>query len=171
MAERRVRILFVCLGNICRSPTAEGVMRAQVADAGLAERFEIDSAGTGGWHVGHPPDERATSAAARRGIALEGAARRVTPADLATYDRVIAMDSENLVDLQRMATGPEHEAILTLLRSHDEVASENGELDVPDPYYGGEHGFEHVLDVVEAGCRGLLRTITRQHMISSDGNS
>jgi low molecular weight protein-tyrosine phosphatase len=171
MTERPVRILFVCLGNICRSPTAEGVMRAQVADAGLSERFEIDSAGTGGWHVGHPPDERATAAAARRGISLDGAARRVTPADLATFDHVIAMDSENLADLQRMASGEQHEAVLTLLRSHDETASERGELDVPDPYFGGEHGFEHVLDVVEAGCRGLLRAITRQHMIGSDGNS
>lgn len=145
-------------------------MKAQVADAGLSERFEIDSAGTGGWHVGHPPDERATAAAARRGIALGGAARRVIPADLASCDHVIAMDSENLADLQRMSTGHEGEARLTLLRSHDEAASQGGELDVPDPYFGGEHGFEHVLDVVEAGCRGLLRTITRQHMIGGDGN-
>ncbi len=165
-----VRVLFVCLGNICRSPTAEGVMRALAAEAGVDHRLEIDSAGTGSWHVGHPPDDRAAAAAARRGIELAGAARRVEPSDLDRFDLVIAMDRDNLAELERMA-GDGTQEKLALLRQFDEAAAAAGELEVPDPYYGGEDGFDLVLDVVTAGCRGLLLEIAEQHMIDADGNA
>jgi protein-tyrosine phosphatase len=143
-----VRLLFVCLGNICRSPTAEGVMRHLVREAGLEDRIEIDSAGTGGWHVGEPPDERATEAAARRGIALDGAARRFSIEDFDRFDLILAMDSENLRDLRALAPDDEARAKVRLLRGAD--------LDVPDPYYGGPDGFDEVLDQVEEACRRLL---------------
>jgi protein-tyrosine phosphatase len=140
-----MRILFVCMGNICRSPTAEGVMRRLIADAGLD--IEVDSAGTGGWHTGEPPDERATLAAQRRGVTLEGAARQVRPADFRRFDMLIAMDRRNLRELLDLAPDDESAAKVRLL-----VA----DADVPDPYYGGDRGFENVLDMVEAACRELL---------------
>jgi protein-tyrosine phosphatase len=146
-----VRILFVCLGNICRSPTAEGVMRDLIRREGLQDEIEVDSAGTGGWHVGSPPDERSTAAAAARNIVLDGAARQVGPADFDDFDLLVAMDRENLANLRRMAPDDEARARVRLLL-------ENGQ-DVPDPYYGGEDGFDHVLDLVEAACRGLLEDV------------
>ena len=151
-----MRILFVCMGNICRSPTAEGVMRRLVRDAGLEESIEIDSAGTGGWHAGEPPDERATLAARRRGVRLEGAARQVRPADFGEFDLLIAMDRANLGEL--LAVAPDEEAAekVRLLREFDPASAGAPDLDVPDPYYGGDRGFEAVLDMVEAACRGLL---------------
>jgi protein-tyrosine phosphatase len=164
MAEQRVRVLFVCLGNICRSPTAEGVMRGLVEEAGLGSRIEVESAGTGDWHVGEGPDERATAAAARRGITLGGSARRVAHADLESYDYVIAMDRDNLAELRRLASEPHHEEKLGLLREHDENATAAGELEVPDPYFGGADGFEIVLDAVEAACRGLLARIAEERI-------
>jgi low molecular weight protein-tyrosine phosphatase len=151
-----VRILFVCMGNICRSPTAEGVMRRLVADAGLDGAVEIESAGTGGWHAGEPPDARATAAAARRGIALAGAARQVTEEDLERFDLVLAMDRENLRELRAIARGSRERAKLRLLREFDPRSAGGEDLDVPDPYYGGSRGFDTVLDLVGAACRGLL---------------
>jgi protein-tyrosine phosphatase len=153
------RVLFVCLGNICRSPTAEAVMRGLVAERGLDSQVEVDSAGTGSWHIGNPPDHRATEAAASRGVELGGAARQVSQADLEAFDWVIAMDRENLEDLRALRTGAEGEAEPALLRSFDPDAVAAGDLDVPDPYYGGSEGFEIVLDVVERGCDGLLAEI------------
>jgi protein-tyrosine phosphatase len=127
-----MRILFVCMGNICRSPTAEGVMRRLLEEEGLADRVEIESAGTGGWHVGEPPDERATLAARRRGVTLDGAARQVRPSDFRDFDLVIAMDRSNLREL--LALAPEEDAAekVRLLREFDPASS--GDLDVPDPY-------------------------------------
>ena len=147
-----MRILFVCMGNICRSPTAEGVMRRLLEDEGLD--IEIDSAGTGGWHAGEPPDERATLAARRRGVTLEGAARQVRSEDFRRFDLLIALDRSNLREL--LARAPDEEAAekVRLLREFDPAAA--GDLDVPDPYYGGDRGFETVLDLVEASCRGLI---------------
>ena len=147
-----MRILFVCMGNICRSPTAEGVMRRLVEEQGLD--IEIDSAGTGAWHAGEPPDERATLAAGRRGVTLEGAARQVRPGDFERFDLLIALDRANLREL--LAVAPDEEAAekVRLLREFDPAAG--GDLDVPDPYYGGDRGFETVLDMVEAACRGLI---------------
>jgi protein-tyrosine phosphatase len=141
-----LRLLFVCLGNICRSPTAEAVMRHLVAARGLDGEVEVDSAGTGGWHVGAAPDERARAAAARRGIDVAGAARQVAPEDLERFDLVLAMDAENLRALRRLApAGTEHKVRLLL----------DG-ADVPDPYYGGDDGFETVLDLVQDACARLL---------------
>ena len=151
-----VRLLFVCLGNICRSPTAEGVMRRLVRDAGLEDRVELDSAGTGGWHVGAAPDARATEAAQRRGIALDGCARRVEPEDFERFDLILAMDRENVRDLRAIAPDPEAAGRVRLLREFDPASRGAPDLDVPDPYYGGEDGFDVVLDQVEAACRGLL---------------
>ena len=142
------RILFVCLGNICRSPTAEGVMRRLVREEGLEQEIEIDSAGTGGWHVGAPPDQRATETARRRGTTLEGAARRFDPADFDRFDLILAMDAENKRDLLALAPDDEARAKVRMFLS--------GDRDVPDPYYGGAGGFEEVLDLVEEAARELL---------------
>jgi len=158
-ATDSVRLLFVCLGNICRSPTAEGVMRALVADAGLAQRIEIESAGTGSWHVGSPPDERASAAAAARGVALEGSARQVRADDFFYFDLVLAMDSANLRELRRLAPGEAERSKLRLLREFDPASVARADLDVPDPYYGAAGGFEEVLDLVQAACEGLLAEI------------
>jgi protein-tyrosine phosphatase len=147
-----MRILFVCMGNICRSPTAEGVMRRLIEEAGLD--IEIESAGTGGWHAGEPPDERATVAARRRGVTLAGAARQVRPADFRRFDLIVALDRGNLRELLALAPDQEAADKVRLLREFDPAAG--GDLDVPDPYYGGDRGFETVLDMVEAACRGLL---------------
>jgi protein-tyrosine phosphatase len=151
-----MRILFVCLGNICRSPTAEGVMRHVVREEGLEDAIEIDSAGTGGWHVGSPPDERATEAARKRSIALEGAARQFSPDDFSRFDLILAMDDANKRDLLAMAPGRKARKKVRLLREFDPDSAGAPDLDVPDPYFGGPDGFDHVLDLVEAATRGLL---------------
>ena len=153
------RVLFVCLGNICRSPTAEGVMRSLVEQAGLQERIEIDSAGTGAWHVGSPADARASATARARGVALESVARQVVLDDFEEFDLVLAMDSENLRALTRLASDEEQRARIRLLREFDPASEGAADLDVPDPYYGGEHGFEAVFDLVQAACAGLLGRI------------
>ena len=145
----------MCLGNICRSPTAEGVLRHLLAEQGRDD-VVVESAGTGSWHIGSPPDRRSAAAARSRGIVLEGAARQVTGADFADYDLIVAMDRENLRDLRRLAPDDAARAKVRLLREFDPEAVASGDLDVPDPYYGGPDGFEHVLDVVERACRGLL---------------
>lgn len=147
-----MRILFVCLGNICRSPTAEGVMRGLVAEQGLAGEFEIESAGTADWHVGHAPDSRAIAAAAQRGVELGGTARQVGVADFDRYDLVIAMDRSNREELLRLAPDEAARARVRLLREFGDGA----ELDVPDPYYGETDGFEQVLAIVERSCAALL---------------
>src|SRR5215211_3201117 len=114
-----MKLLFVCMGNICRSPTAEGVMRHLLREHGLEDEIQIDSAGTGGWHAGHPPDDRATAAALRRGIALEGAARQVRPSDFEEYDLLLAADRENLADLRAIAPDDEAREKIRLLREFD----------------------------------------------------
>jgi len=154
-----LRLLFVCLGNICRSPTAEGVMRSLVEQAGLQEHVEIDSAGTGAWHVGSPADARASATARARGVALESVARQVVLDDFEEFDLVLAMDSENLRALTRLAADEEQRARIRLLREFDPASEGAANLDVPDPYYGGERGFEEVFDLVQAACAGLLERI------------
>ena len=151
-----MRILFVCLGNICRSPTAEGVMRHVLREEGLEDRLEIDSAGTGGWHVGAPPDERATAAARDRSIVLEGSARKFAAGDWDEFDLILAMDEDNRRDLLAVAPDDDARAKVRMLREFDPASDGAGDLDVPDPYYGGDEGFEHVLDLVEAATRGLI---------------
>ena len=155
----RTRVLFVCLGNICRSPLAENVFRHLVEEAGLEERFEVDSAGTGSWHVGEPPDSRAAAVASARGVELRGRARQVTQNDLVTFDHVIAMDRDNLEELEHMARRGEATAEIRLLRAYD--PQPEGE-EVPDPYYGGADGFENVFDIVSRSCRSLLASLTER---------
>ncbi|MDP2810481.1 MAG: low molecular weight protein-tyrosine-phosphatase [Rhodocyclaceae bacterium] len=151
-----IKVLFVCMGNICRSPTAEGVVRALVEQAGLAGRVELDSAGTHGYHVGAPPDPRAQKAAARRGYDLSGLrARRVAATDFARFDHILAMDRDNLA-LLRESCPDEHRRKLGLFLDHAENFDEE---EVPDPYYGGVDGFERVLDMVEDAARGLIEAV------------
>lgn len=158
----RIGVLFVCLGNICRSPLAEGVFRQQVEREGLAERFDIDSAGTSSYHTGDPPDERTVAVAAERGVRLDHAARQIQPADLERFDYVIVMDGSNLDRVQRLIEQSRpSSAEVRLLRSFE--AGSERDLDVPDPYFGGAQGFEDVQDMVERSCRGLLEHIRQAH--------
>jgi protein-tyrosine phosphatase len=152
-----VRILFVCMGNICRSPTAEGVFSALAQDEGVD--VDVDSAGTGGWHVGAAPDERATAAAAARGIELTGGARQVRVQDFDEFDLIVAMDADNVAGLQQVAPDGEAAEKIRLFREFDPEAVAAGDLDVPDPYYGGPDGFEDVLDMTERASRGLLEEV------------
>ena len=151
-------ILFVCMGNICRSPTAEGVFRHFVVAADLAESVEVDSAGTHAYHTGEPADRRASAAAERRGYSLADIrARRVQEQDFDTFDYIIAMDRDNLATLTERADAEHHHKIRLFL----EFASGH-EDEVPDPYYGGAAGFERVLDLVEDASRGLLGTLRKR---------
>jgi protein-tyrosine phosphatase len=152
------RVLFVCLGNICRSPAAEGVFRHLAAEAGIEDRFVIDSAGTGAWHTGELADRRMRQAASRRGIDLTSRARQVTPADFDTFDHIIAMDTSNLRDLKAIAP-KKHAGKLRLFRDLD--PDEPG-TDVPDPYYGGPDDFDEVLDIVTRAGRVLLAEFQEQ---------
>ena len=152
------RVLFVCLGNICRSPTAEGVFRKTVESRGLGEAFEIDSAGTGDWHIGAPPDHRARHAAARRGVDLSGLrARQTGAADMAAFDYIIAMDRDNYASLIRLA-GAQHRHKVHLFL---DLSPGAGHDEVPDPYYGGEQGFDQALDLIEQASSDLLDHIIK----------
>lgn len=157
-----VRLLFVCLGNICRSPTAEGVMRTLVKDAGMEERFELDSAGTGAWHVGSPPDQRATATALSHGVMLEGRARQIREQDFDQFDLLLAMDRANFRELRAQAPGEQARAKVRLLREFDPASEGEVDLDVPDPYYGGPGGFEEVFELVRAACEGLLEQVREE---------
>lgn len=157
-----VKVLFVCLGNICRSPTAEGVFRKHVTDAGLHEHIHIDSAGTHAYHVGEPPDSRAQETAARRGIDLSGLrGRRATAQDLDEFDYVLAMDNENLHNLLAIAEERHRQRIKLFL----EFAKDLEVQEVPDPYYGGPSGFDRVLDMIEEASEGLLADIKSIHKL------
>lgn len=154
-APERVSVLFVCLGNICRSPLAEGVFRALAAEADLGDRFRIDSAGTGAYHVGEAPDARSVAVAHDHGVHLTGLARQVTSKDLLAFDWVIAMDASNRRNLEALA-GPEGRRRIRLLRDFD---PEGPGADVPDPYYGGPEGFQNVYRIVDRACRNLLKEL------------
>jgi protein-tyrosine phosphatase len=147
-----IRVLFVCLGNICRSPAAEAVFEHLVQEAGLADRIAIDSAGTGDWHIGEPADRRMRKAARARGITMRSTARQVTAADFDRFDHILAMDAENLRHLHRLAS-PEHRHKIRLFRNHDPDGTGQ---DVPDPYYGHADHFDEVLDIVTRTGRALL---------------
>ncbi|MEJ8567165.1 low molecular weight protein-tyrosine-phosphatase [Elongatibacter sediminis] len=152
MSEKN-SVLFVCLGNICRSPAAEGVFRHVVAEAGREGDFEIDSAGTGSWHVGNPADKRMRAAAQRRGYALDSIARQLVSDDFERFDLILAMDDDNLRNVTALGNG-NGRARVVLMR---EFCEQHGPGEVPDPYFGGDEGFEEVLDILEDACRGLLR--------------
>ena len=158
--NERVAILFVCLGNICRSPLAEGVFRHLARERGLEDRFEIDSAGTSSYHEGEPPDLRSAAVARERGVELSGRSRRLLPRDFERFDFVITMDEEIQESVERAQGANESRAMVQLLRTYDPEADDD--LDVPDPYYGGPRGFEHVHDLVERACAALLDTIVRE---------
>jgi len=159
---RTTKVLFVCLGNICRSPLAEGVFAHLVRESGKADLYEADSAGTGHWHVGEAPDPRSVEVALRHGISLRGVARQVDPEDFRTFDRILAMDNENFLDLQSIAPRGEDLPVLSLLREFDPRAE--GELSVPDPYYGGPDGFERVFDMVHRSCSRLLEVLEAERV-------
>ena len=155
------RLLFVCLGNICRSPAAEGVFLHQLKSQDMEKHFVVDSAGTGGWHVGRPADSRMRSAAQQRGILLPSRARQITLEDLQTFDLILTMDADNLATVQSLATevGPMATARIEPMLSY---ATKTSLEEVPDPYYGGDAGFEKVLDLLEDACEGLLTALSSQ---------
>jgi len=151
------RICFVCLGNIVRSPLAEHLFKSALEQEGLAEDYEVGSAGTGAWHVGESPDTRMRRVAAGRGLKYDGSARQFKPRDLDYYDLVIAMDRENRANLLSMARRPEHTKKIHLMREFDPQGGANAA--VPDPYYGGAEGFERAYEIVERSVLGLLEAI------------
>lgn len=155
---KTTRVLMVCLGNICRSPTAQGVLETSAAAQGLADRLHVDSAGTSGWHIGEPPDARSQQAALVRGYNLsKQRGRQVSVEDFDFFDFVLAMDSDNLANLERLR--PSHfSGHLGLLL---DFSPSQECRDVPDPYHGGDAGFERVLDLIEEASEGLLQHITR----------
>lgn len=156
-----VKVLFVCTGNICRSPTAHGVFRHLVREAGLADRIAVDSAGTSGYHVGEAPDSRSQSAARKRGVDLSDLrARRVRAEDFQDFDYVLAMDRGHLAELRRLAP----EGAPAEVRLFLDYAPQARKREVPDPYYGEGNHFTEVLDLVEQGARGLLEHIRRERL-------
>ena len=157
----KVGVVFVCTGNICRSPLAEGVFRHLAIERGLADRLEIDSAGISDYHEGDPPDRRTAAVARSRGIELTGKSRPLVRSDLERFDYVIVMDEENRQGVDRLARGSAPAGRVHFLREFDPEAGD--QRAVPDPYYGGPSGFEHVHDLVERACRHLLDSIAQEH--------
>ncbi len=156
--KEKIRILFVCLGNICRSPAAEGVMKAIVAAEGAESRFEIDSAGTGSYHIGDQPDRRMRVHARRRGLELDHICRQVRESDFDNFDLIIGMDASNIANLRRIAPTPEAERKIHSMGEW--IGIGGGHYDyVPDPYYEGAEGFELVLDLLDDGCRRLYDSL------------
>lgn len=157
--NKNISVVFVCMGNICRSPTAEAVFRAKVEEAGLARQILIDSVGTHDYHIGDPPDLRTQRAASQRGYDLSNLrGRQVEVADFTRFDYVLAMDNANMAILYRLCPAQQRERLGLFL----EYANSHREREVPDPYYGGEDGFERVLDMVEDAADGLLQHIRKQ---------
>jgi protein-tyrosine phosphatase len=154
-----VRILFVCMGNICRSPLAQGVFEDVARREGLEDEIFVDSAGTGNWHVGSPPDERAQRSASLRGLDLSTQrARQISRDDCETFDYILTMDEENYRTVASLCRGS------TVVRPFLDFATSSPEREVPDPYYGGPDGFERVLDLVEEASEGLLEDIRERHL-------
>jgi protein-tyrosine phosphatase len=165
-AAAPLRLCFVCLGNICRSPTAEGIMRAIVRQAGLDARIEVESAGTGTWHLGERADRRARATAATRGVTLDGLAQHFTRDDFERFDYVLAVDDRVRSELLSIARRDEERDKVRLFRSFD-PASPAG-AGVPDPYYGGQDGFDEVFDICDAGCRALLAHLRQAHALPDE---
>ena len=164
------RILVVCLGNICRSPTAEAALREALAEAGLQGCVQVDSAGTGDWHLGHPPDPRMVAAAAARGLTVEGRARRVRADELGSFDLVLAADRGNLRDLRALADGCVDEDRMRLLRVYDPAAGD--EIDVPDPYGGDAGLFDDVVAICRRAAAGVVADLDgpgRARVVRAEG--
>ena len=161
LMAKDISVLFVCLGNICRSPLAEGVFRHVLDEEGHSDRFQVDSAGTGSWHVGESPDHRSVRSAATHGVTLTGHARQIQPEDFRRFDYIVAMDQSNLSHLEEYRNGVGGDAALYLLREFDPEGGPGAE--VPDPYYGGPNGFEEVFEMVDRSSRELLRHILQEH--------
>jgi len=154
--QDKIRVLMVCLGNICRSPTAEAMLRKKAHEAGLDERVEVDSAGTADYHVDSPPDRRAVAHGERRGLRMQHLrGRQVERADFERFDWILAMDEDNLANLKRIRPAGSRAKVALLLS----FAPQAGAREVPDPYYGGADGFEHVLDLVEAAADGFIGSV------------
>lgn len=147
------RLLFVCLGNICRSPSAENIMNHWIAQAGLADRIQCDSAGTSGYHRGAPPDSRMAQAAKAQGIEMQGRSRQLEPHDLESFDLILAMDRSNYRDILALDTHRRHGHKVKMMC---EFCQRHTEAEVPDPYYGGPEGFNQVIDLLQDACQGLL---------------
>jgi protein-tyrosine phosphatase len=156
-----VSVLFVCLGNICRSPTAHGIFEQQVQDAALHHKIKVDSCGTGDWHIGHSPDRRSTQAAAKKGYQLDALrARQVQPNDFHEFNYILAMDQQNLADLQRLKPASYAGELDLFLTFSNPSASV---IEVPDPYYGESDGFAEVINLVEDASVNLLTKLRQQH--------
>ena len=153
------RVLFVCLGNICRSPAAEGLFLHRLAQQNLTGAFEVDSAGTGAWHVGKPADRRMLQAAEARGVVLPSRARQIRVADLQHFDHILTMDADNLATVKRLAPAESIRATIAPMTNH---CRRFRAQEVPDPYYGGAAGFDAVLDLLEDACDGLLATLLEE---------
>ncbi len=161
--DMKTKVLFVCLGNICRSPTGEGVFQHLVKERNLNEHYHIDSAGTNGFHDGERADARMRKHATKRGLSLDSISRQVTPEDFIEFDHIIAMDDSNVTNLRSFCPSPEY---FSKVRKMTDFA-QNMDFDyVPDPYYGGEEGFELVLDLVEDSCEGLLAELEQERSTS-----
>jgi protein-tyrosine phosphatase len=163
MDSDRTRILFVCLGNICRSPLAEAVFRAEARRRGVEHLFEVESAGTSGYHAGCGPDRRSVETARRRGVEVTGVSRQVTDEDLCRFHYVIAMDGDNYADLDQLKAAADGTARVHRLREWDPEADS---LDVPDPYYGGPSGFDRVHQIVERSCAALLDELVSEQVLA-----
>lgn len=163
MAADKIRVCFVCSGNICRSPTAEGVFKKLAADAGLAHAFHVESFGIGDWHVGERPDPRTLRAAEARGYRLESRAQHWKARDFERFDYVVAMDRSHLRALHRLAANDAMKAKISLARDH--VVEGPREADVPDPYYGELAGFDEVVDICHQACAALLADLRRKHAL------
>lgn len=158
------RILFICLGNICRSPMAEGVFRRVVEEEGVAHLFEIDSAGLGDWHIGQAPDERARAAALERGMDISGqCARQIEPSDFQRFDLLLVMDGSNLAEARRRAPREAQAKIRLFL----DYAPHLGVKDVPDPFFGGSEGFDEALDLIEEAAHGLLASLVDEETLTA----
>lgn len=153
------RVLFVCMGNICRSPAAEIIFRKLVDDSGLSDRFEIDSAGTISYHAGNLPDRRMSETLRKRGYSVTGEARQIRTRDLSHFDYILTMDEMNLEEVRSLdPSGTHHGKIIPMVR----FAGHHDDPHVPDPYYGGQQGFEHVANLLEDACAGLLRFLRKK---------
>ena len=155
--NKKYKLLFVCLGNICRSPAAEGVMRTLVENAGRGDEFVIDSAGIGGWHVGQLPDSRMRRRGAVRGYRFDSRARQLSEADFSRFDLILVMDNANVRAVKAMASAPEQRDKVRMLGSY--MTSHAGVSEIPDPYYGDDSDFDYALDLIEDACRGLLAEV------------